>query len=85
MKKLDDRDAAIALVQELGKDIRTKEIRSEWNAGLAIRRSTDDNPSDGIEATPKQLAFLKRLRVDVPDGMTKQQASELIDDAVMVR
>ncbi len=31
-------------------------------------------------ATDKQLGFLKRLGVDVPEGCTKKRASELIDE-----
>ena len=88
MKKLDDKDAAIALVQELGKDMRTKEIRSEWRSGLAVKRVTagsSESSGDGVEATPKQIAYLERLGVDVPAGISKENASALIDEAVIAR
>ena len=32
-------------------------------------------------ATEKQLKFLDKLGVDIPSGLTKKQASELIDEA----
>ncbi len=37
---------------------------------------------NGPQAIPKQLAYLKRLGVSVEDGISKQRASELIDEAV---
>ncbi len=60
-----DRVVALGLVQEWAKDNRAVQIQAERH---------NEN------ATPKQVAYLQRLGVDVPKGLTKQQASQLIDE-----
>ena len=34
-----------------------------------------------MPATEKQIQYLQRLGVEVPEGLTVQQASQMIDDA----
>lgn len=59
---------ATVVLQEIAKDLR----RSE-------------NPPRGMDiehpATPKQLQFLKRLQIEPRAGLTKREASVLIDEA----
>ena len=89
LKKLGDTEAALGVVQELGKDLRTEAIRSEWQRGIAVRKAdrasgANGDAGDGVEATPKQLAFLKRLGVKETPA-SKQEASEMIDNAVLLQ
>jgi hypothetical protein len=65
----DDADAMIVL-QEIRKDTRMKSIQQE--------KSLNDN----VPATEKQLGYLKRLRAEIPNELTKKQASRLIDAAL---
>jgi len=37
---------------------------------------------NGVPASDKQLAVLRRLRVAVPDRLTRREASQLIDAAI---
>ncbi len=47
---------------------------------VQIPQPGDDNASaGGVPATDKQLAFLRRLGVEAPAGITKDAASELIE------
>lgn len=61
-------DAAIAIMQELAKDHR--QIRINGNG-----QRNSNGP-----ATEKQLSFLDKLGVSYPEGVTKQAASQLIDE-----
>ena len=54
--KVGDDQIAIALVEQVGKDSRVEQMHS--NGGV----STANDPT---AATPKQIAFLKRLGVEV--------------------
>ena len=63
-------DVALAIVEQVGKDSRVERMRS----------SVVQNGTNGEQpATGKQIAYLKALKVDVSEGLTKSQASELID------
>lgn len=61
--------AATVLLQELAKDRRMSRIRSEKQHG------------DDESATEKQMAYLRRLGVAVPESLSKRKASEMIDAA----
>ena len=61
---------ARAILSEVSKDRRMDEIRSEQEA------------RNGKPATAKQLAFLKDLGVSFRKGITRREASELIDEAL---
>jgi len=65
-----DEILARTVLQEAAKDRRMDEMREE-------RRERN-----GEAATTKQLEYLKRLGVDYPPGITKKQASVLIDNAL---
>ena len=62
----DDPEAMVVL-QEIGKDIRASNIQQ--------KKSYNSNSP----ATEKQVAYLKRLGSTIPEGLTKYQASMLID------
>ena len=64
-----DADAMIVL-QEIRKDVRMKNIQQE--------KSLNSN----VPATESQIAYLKRLGAEIPEGLTKKQASRLIDAAL---
>ncbi len=75
-------DAAVvaSVVEQVGKDLRMGEIlRREGNA---FNGSNGWNGSDEQPATAKQIGFLRRLGVkDIPAGLSKREASRLIDEA----
>ncbi len=69
-----------SVVEQVGKDLRMGEIlRREGNASNG---SNGWNGSDEQPATAKQIGFLRRLGVkDIPAGLSKRDASTLIDEA----
>jgi hypothetical protein len=69
--KVEDGRVAMAILQEISKDRRMEEIKAE--------RETRNGEA---AATPRQLAFLEKLGVDVPENVSKKLASELIDEAL---
>lgn len=69
----DKEGVAIAIMQEVAKDRRMEEIKVE-------RDKNNNGP-----ATEKQIAYLKKLCIDPEPGITKEQASKLIDAAVASR
>lgn len=70
-QRLGDAGVATAILQEVARDRRAQQIRDE--------RQAKQTKVDGEAATQKQLEFLKDLKMDIPQGLTKQAASLLID------
>lgn len=70
-------DVALAIVEQVSKDARVERM----NAGNG--NSHTSRASSGVlgdqPATAKQLGYLTKLGVDFGEGLTKQQASNLID------
>jgi hypothetical protein len=62
-------EIAIAILQEVSKDRRMEQVKQERE-----KRQND--------ATPRQIGFLKDLGVDIPEGLSKQEASRMIDAEV---
>ena len=69
-ERVSEERTAMSILTEVNKDRRMTEMREERNA------------ENGGTATAKQLAYLKRLGVKTKAGLTKQEASVLIDEAV---
>jgi len=69
-KRVGDEQVAIAIIHEVAKDVRMERMRMEREA------------SNGQPATPKQLEYLKSLGVSAPEGVTKKEASRMIDEAL---
>lgn len=67
--KIGNDDAVIALIGEIGKDRRTKEFKFKEKNERVSR------------ATESQIAYLKKLRIDIPENLTKADASRMIDEA----
>jgi hypothetical protein len=67
-QKTGDDGIALRLLQEVSKDRRMEEIREE-------REMKNSEP-----ATTRQLKFMKKLGIEVPAGVTKKEASMLIDE-----
>jgi hypothetical protein len=67
-QKVGDDNAAAALIQEAAKDRRTNQMQR------------DRKVSGGEAATAKQVDYLVKLGAKVPAGITKLEASELIDE-----
>ena len=75
-----EESTAVRIVQEVARDRRSEQIREERRNGVASNGSV--NTGNGEPATDKQLGYLSTLGVKVPDGLTKKEASALIDAAV---
>ena len=60
--------AALALLQEIGKDRRTSRINGN---------------SSNSAATQKQKAYLQKLGVEFEPDISKAEASQLIDEALL--
>ncbi len=75
-----DTAVVASVVEQVGKDLRMGEIlRREGNASNG---SNGWNGLDEQPATAKQIGFLRRLGVkDIPAGLSKRDASTLIDQA----
>ena len=69
-EKVQDEQLAATILKEIAKDRRMMEIAAK------------NNGSANEPATPKQIGYLKKLGVKIEPGLTKQKASELIDNAV---
>ena len=67
-------DVAIAVLEQVGKDTRMAKLRT-WEQSNGANGTNGDVP-----ATTKQLDFMRMLGLDVPDGLTKKEASALIDE-----
>ncbi len=71
-QRVGDAVAATAILQEVARDRRAHQIRAE--------RQAERGEQDSESATQKQIEFLKNLKMDIPQGLTKQAASALIDE-----
>lgn len=79
LNRVGDERVAIAFVHELAKDARMERIQAERLGGS--KNSSSGEEWDSVPATARQLALLRVLNIRVVDGLTKLQASNLIDDA----
>ena len=71
-------EVTAAIIEQVGKDTRCGWLmngRSNGN-GNGHSNGNGDEP-----ATEKQIGFLKRLKVTVPEELSKREASRLIDEA----
>ena len=66
LARVNDKDVALTILVEVGKDRRTAEI----NEGKAAKK-----------ATAKQLEYLADLGIKAKPGVTSSEASRLIDSA----
>ena len=64
----------VAILQEIGKDVRSERLMANRNADNRV--NNDNEP-----ATAKQIGYLRSLRVDFADEITKKEASQLIEEA----
>ncbi len=71
--RVGDAQVACEIVNQVGKDNRCALMR-DGGVGQAVMSRDPDGP-----ATRKQIGFLRTLGVAIPEGLTKRQASELID------
>ena len=67
-EKTEDEITARVLLQELSKDLRMEKIKQEREA------------NNGSPVTDKQKNFMKKLKIVIPEGLTKQEASMMIDE-----
>ena len=64
----------VAILQEIGKDVRSERLMANRNADNRV--NNDNEP-----ATAKQIGYLRSLRVDFADEIKKKEASQLIEEA----
>ena len=77
--KVGDERTALAILQEVKKDMRGQQASEDRRGG-----NGQPDPAPGsveIPATASQVNYLKRLGVEVPLHLTKRAASALIDEA----
>jgi len=67
--------AAVPVFEQVNKWLLSDRIQSERGKVRSDKETTMDEP-----ATPAQIKFIKDLGGHVVDGMTKKQASQLIED-----
>ena len=70
-ERVGDSDVALAILHELSKDRRMAQIVQERNG---------NGQSNGEFATPKQLGYIRKLGGKTRKGMTKAEASAMIDE-----
>ncbi len=81
-----DGQLAIAILQEVGKDGRTERMQTHESDGKPAMKNGNGNGNgsgaamEDMPATEKQLGFLKTLGVSAKPGLTKKEASTLIDE-----
>ena len=51
----------------------------------ALLNIIDPTSTNEVEATDKQVRYIKRLGGEVPDGLTKSEASEMIGELLKNR
>jgi len=66
-EKTGDEETARVLLGEVAQDLRMEHMHEERNF------------SGNVSATDNQIGYLRRLGVEIPEGLTKKQASKLID------
>ena len=68
-QRVGDDQVASVIVQEIAKDLRMTHLQKDRaNAEMQY-------------ATMKQIEYLKNLGVQIPNGLTRKEASTLIDEA----
>jgi len=77
-ERVGDSNAAIAIFQVYQKDKRSNRINGNGNGHA--KPFSNGNGDD--KATPSQLAYLKHLGVEVKSGLSKAEASKLIDQTL---
>ena len=81
--KVNDEQVALAIVEQVGKDMRMKQIFDERRERLSSRQDSGSESNDDRPATEKQIGYLRRLGVkEIPAGLTKKAASQMIDEAL---
>ena len=74
-QKTGDERTALAILQEVNKDVRMDRISFERGNG-----KDNGSPRNHTRmATKRQLSFLSKLGVEVPEGLTREQASAMLD------
>jgi len=68
--RVTDMPLALVILQEIGSDLRQQRIEEH-------ERSNGDGP-----ATEKQLGYLRKLAIPIPENLTKREASRRIDEAL---
>lgn len=74
--KVDSEEAAAAVLNQIGKEMRMRQMFARRDDARRVSLSNGDRP-----ASEKQVEYLKRLGVTIPEGLTRKQASNLIDEA----
>jgi len=71
-EKADNDNVAVAIFQEMCKDRRVEQMKQERNGNGGQKK-------DEL-ASEKQKNFMKKLNLEFPEGISKKEASILIDE-----
>jgi len=74
-KRVGSDEVAAVILEQVGKDNRCELMRDGGVRQAVVNRDPD------APATSKQIGYLKHLGVEISERLTKEQASELIDQA----
>lgn len=70
--KVSDEESVRAVLFQVGKDLRTPSMKG--------RDKNNPGSNADVPATPKQLALMKKLGVEAPEGLTKKECSKMLDE-----
>lgn len=78
-----ERKAATAARARIKADVTWKASTVDPFAVLGLRVGGDDEPRNSPPATPGQVETLGKFKLDIPEGITRYEASKLIGTAIM--
>ena len=78
-KLLNDKDAALVIVQEMGKHLRIAQMVAARENSHAARM---DGANGDRPATRRQLEYLRDLGLKVSTELTRTEASAMLDEAL---
>lgn len=79
--RVGSQEVAAHLVGQIGKDTRAAMISSERRNNLFV----NGGRAKGPPVTKDQINYMKDLGLVIPDGLTKKEASSMLDEALAAK
>lgn len=84
--KVGEELVAVEILREISKDRRMEQIRAERRGLVEVSHDAQsDNGNGTMPATLRQKEYLLDLGIKIPQGLSKQKASELLEEAIAQR